>query len=169
MGQSSSGAARFQPGNGCRRQQNSTDYLGRAADRRTLSRRRLKPPTDCETTEKWIALIEPTRDEPDYYRTRRHAGCAAVGVREAAAIEELGGLPGRIETAEGHLGVRGIREAHCRDGTVAPGLLDQPGERIEAVLCLAQILCEPPLGAAAAATILIDDGIAVRGEVGGDL
>src|SRR5215212_2693315 len=68
MGQRPSGAARLQPRNGCPRQQNSTDYLGRAAYRRTLPRRCLKPPADCETTEKWVALIEPTREEPDYYR-----------------------------------------------------------------------------------------------------
>src|SRR3954471_18077852 len=79
MGQRPSGATRLQPGNGCRRQQNSTDYLGRAADRRTLSRRCLKLTTDCEATEKWIALIEPTREEPEYYRGL--PGLPAVEVR----------------------------------------------------------------------------------------
>jgi hypothetical protein len=81
----------------------------------------------------------------------------------------LGGEPGRVEAAERHLGVRRIREAHRRDAAVAPGLLDQPGEGIEAVLGLAQILREPALGAVAAPAILIGDGIAVRHEIGGDL
>ena len=42
MGQPTSGAARLQPRDGCRRQQERTDYLGRASLRRTLPRRRLK-------------------------------------------------------------------------------------------------------------------------------
>src|SRR5256885_17188577 len=94
---------------------------------------------------------------------------AAIGMREAAAIEELGGETRRVETAECHLGMRGIGEAHRRDAAVAPGLRQQPGERIEAVLGLAQIFRELPLGAVPAAAILIDDGIAVRDEIGGDL
>jgi len=49
------------------RQQNSTDYLGRAATGEPYRAACLKLTTDCEATEKWIALIEPTREEPEYY------------------------------------------------------------------------------------------------------
>ncbi len=62
---------------------------------------------------------------------------AAIGVREAAAIEELRGEAGRVEAAERHLGVRRIGEAHRRHPAVAPRLADQPGERVRAVLGLA--------------------------------
>ena len=94
---------------------------------------------------------------------------AAIGVRKAAAIEELRREAGRVETAERRLGVRGVGQAERADTSVAPGLAHQPGERIGAVLGLAEIFREAAARAIAAAAILIGDGIAVRDEIGGDL
>ena len=97
------------------------------------------------------------------------ADAAAIGVREAAAIEELRLQPRRVETGERRLGVRGIGQPERADTAVAPGLTHEPGERVGAVLGLAEVFREIAARAIAAAAVLIGDRIAVRDEIGGDL
>ena len=70
------------------------------------------------------------------------ADAAAIGVGEAAAIEELRRQTRRVEAAERRLRVRGIGQAERPDAAVAPGLAHQPGERVVAVLGLAEIFRE---------------------------
>ncbi len=94
---------------------------------------------------------------------------AAIGVREAAAIEELRREAGRVKAPERGLGMRGVGQPERADMAVAPGLTHQPGERIGAVLGLAEIFREFSAGAIAAAAVLIGDCVAVRDEIGGDL
>ncbi len=94
---------------------------------------------------------------------------AAVGIREAAAIEKLRRQPRRVETAERRLGVRGIGQAEGADAPVAPALPHQPGERVAAVLGLAQVFREAASRFVAPTAILVDDRIAVLDEVAGHL
>jgi hypothetical protein len=93
------------------------------------------------------------------------ADTAAVGVGEAAAIEELCGQSRRVEAAECRLRVGRIGEPKGAEAAVAPWLVLQPSERVAAVLGLAQIFCELAARTIAAAAVLIDDGIAVLDEI----
>src|SRR5207302_1939603 len=56
------------------------------------------------------------------------ANAAAIGVREAAAVEKLCGKARRVETAERGLGMRRIGKAEGTDPAIAPGLPNQPDE-----------------------------------------
>ena len=97
------------------------------------------------------------------------ANATAIGVGEAAAIEELCRQPRRVEAAERRLRVGSIGQPEGADTAVAPRLALEPSERVETVLGLAQIFRETAAGMIAAAAILIGDGIAVPDEIGGDL
>jgi len=97
------------------------------------------------------------------------ADAAAVCVGEAAAIEELGRQPRRIEAAERRLRVGGVGQSEGADAAVAPGLALEPNERVETVLGLAQIFYKTAARTVAAAAILIGDGVAVPGEISGEL
>src|SRR5947209_8854295 len=67
------------------------------------------------------------------------ADAAAVGVGEAAAIEELSGQSRRVEAAERGLRVGGIGQPEGADAAVAPRLALEPSERVATVLGLAQV------------------------------
>ena len=92
---------------------------------------------------------------------------AGEGVGEAAGVQHHGRQTRRIEAGQGHLGVGGIGEAHRADLAAAPALPDYPGQRVEAVFTFGQILDELPLGAKAAAAILVDHHIAMADKVAG--
>ena len=94
---------------------------------------------------------------------------AAIGVGEAAAIEELCGQSRRVETAECGLRVGGIGQPEGADAAVAPRLAPEPSERVATVLGLAQVFCETAGRTIAAAAVLISDGVAVPDEISGDL
>jgi hypothetical protein len=93
---------------------------------------------------------------------------AAIGIGESAAIEKLCRQTRRVETTEGRLGVRRVREAESADPAVAPVLSHQPSKRVVAVLGLAEVFRKTASRFIAAAAVLIDDGIAVAHEVPGD-
>ena len=81
---------------------------------------------------------------------------AAIGVRKPAAIEKLRGQARRIETAEGSLGMGGVGEAEGADAAVAPGLEQEPRQRVSAVGGLAQVFCKAAFRSVATAAILIE-------------
>ena len=96
------------------------------------------------------------------------AGLADAGlprIGEAAAVQHLRDQPGRIEAAQRGLRVGGVGQAHGADAPVAPGLVAQPGAGIEPVLAVGQVFDEAALRAVPAAGVLVDDGIAMRGEI----
>src|SRR5215469_669850 len=97
------------------------------------------------------------------------ADATAIGVGEAAAIEELCGQPRRVEAAERRLRVGSIGQPEGADTAVAPSLALEPDERVEAVLGLAQIFRETAARTIAAAAILVGDGITVADKTSGDL
>ena len=92
---------------------------------------------------------------------------AAIGAGEAAAIEELRHQPGRVEAAERRLRMGGIGQTEGADVPVAPRLALEPGERVEAVLGLAQIFCKTAARMIAATAILVDEGVAVSDKISG--
>ena len=97
------------------------------------------------------------------------ADAAAPGIAEPARIEHLRDEARRIEAAERGLGVRGVGEAHRADAPVAPILPHDPGAGVEPVLAVRQIFDEAPLGAVPAARVLEHHGVAVPGEVAGEV
>ena len=94
---------------------------------------------------------------------------AAIGVGEPAAIEKLRCQSRWVETAERGLGVGRVGEAEGAHPAVAPALPHQPGEGVEAILGLAQILRKAAPRFVPSPTILIDDGVAVAHEIGRNL
>ena len=62
-----------------------------------------------------------------------------------------------------------VGQAHGADAPVAPGLRAQPGAGVEPVLAVRQVFDEAAFGAVAAAGVLVDHGVAVRGEARRDL
>ena len=90
---------------------------------------------------------------------------AAIGVGEAAAIEELCGQFRRVEAAERRLRVGRIGQPKGANASIAPRLAPDPGERVATVLGLAQIFRETAARMITAATVLIGDGIAVPDEI----
>ena len=70
------------------------------------------------------------------------ADAVLVGVGEAAAVEKHRGDAGRIGAGERALRMRRVGKAHGADLAVAPGLADDPGAGVVAVVAVAQIFDE---------------------------
>src|ERR1700730_18096683 len=93
---------------------------------------------------------------------------AAVGIGEAAAIEELRRQSRRVEAPERRLRVSGIGQPEGADPAVAPRLAPEPSERVAAVLGLTEVFCKATARMVAATTVLIGDGIAVFDKISGN-
>ena len=97
------------------------------------------------------------------------ADTAREGVREAAGIEDHAGETGGGQRGQRRLGMGGIGQAHRADPAIAPGLPDDPGAGIVAVLGIGDVFDEFAFRAIATAAILIDHRVAGVDEMRGDV
>ncbi len=95
------------------------------------------------------------------------ADAAGPGIAEPAAVQHLRHQARRVQAPQRRLGVGGVAEPHGADAPVAPGLPQQPGAGVEAVLGIGQIFDETPLGPVAAAAILEHHSQAAGSGIGG--
>ncbi|MCY1391528.1 hypothetical protein D9M71_63730 [compost metagenome] len=95
------------------------------------------------------------------------ADAALVGVGEAPGVQHHGAQPGRGEAGHRQLGMGRIGQPHAAHPAVAPGLLDDPGQAVVAVLPLVDVLDEVPFRAMPPATVLEHRGEAPFGELQG--
>ncbi|MNL42551.1 hypothetical protein D3C87_1650120 [compost metagenome] len=85
-------------------------------------------------------------------------------VGKTTRVQHHAAQPRWLQASHRQLRVGRVRQTHAANPAVAPGLLDDPGERVEAVLAFSGVLGEYPFGGVTPATVLEDRYKPLLGE-----